>query len=436
MSICCNPSPPPLISRQSEDDLPYPTECRKKYGAIAKAMVYWGSKPFCTYLGEVSYLMSRGLEDRRYWLEAMQKIAYPVLYHLSRRELKQHMPVEAKLEDRPNFTYLEALGRLLAGIAPWLENYDVHGEEAELRQAYADMARSAIDAGTDPSSPDYMNFEFGFQPIVDAAFLAQAILRAPNELWEALEPRVKQQLVAALKATRTRKPGFNNWLLFAATIETALYRMGQKWDPMRVDYALKQHEQWYLGDGTYSDGPKFHWDYYNSFVIHPMLLDIVDTLSEQYWDWTSVKEPIERRAVRHATVLERLISPEGTYPAIGRSIVYRFGAFQLLSQIALKRKLDPTLAPAQVRCALTAVIRRTLDMPRTFDDNGWLTIGLAGHQPELGEEYISTGSLYLCSMVFLPLGLPAGDAFWQGEEDWTSRKVWSGGQIAIDKAID
>ena len=47
---------------------------------------------------------------------------------------------------------------------------------------------------------------------------------------------------------------------------------------MRVDYALRQHDQWYKGDGAYGDGPTFHWDYYNSFVIHPMLLDVLDVV--------------------------------------------------------------------------------------------------------------------------------------------------------------
>lgn len=69
-------------------------------------------------------------------------------------------------------------------------------------------------------------------------------------------------------------------LLFPAIIETFLYRIGEEWDPMRVDYAIRQHEQWYKGDGIYGGGPFFHWDYYNSFVIQPMILDIFYTVSD------------------------------------------------------------------------------------------------------------------------------------------------------------
>ncbi|MCB0106669.1 MAG: DUF2264 domain-containing protein, partial [Caldilineaceae bacterium] len=142
------------------------------------------------------------------------------------------------------------------------------------------------------------------------------------------------------------KPHFNNWLLFAAIIEAFLYQVGADWDPMRVDYALRQHEQWYLGDGIYGDGPAFHWDYYNSFVIQPMLIDILATVAGVDAAWDALREPVLRRAQRYAVIQERLISPEGTFPAIGRSLAYRFGAFQLLAQIALRRELPPEVTPA------------------------------------------------------------------------------------------
>jgi len=75
-------------------------------------------------------------------------------------------------------------------------------------------------------------------------------------------------------------------------------------------------------------------------------------------------------------------------------------------------------------------------MPGTFNEAGWLQIGFAGHQPEVGENYISTGSLYLCSEAFLVLGLPPADPFWQGPDvDWTAKKAWNGEPINIDHAI-
>lgn len=373
-------------------------------------------------------------KDREYWLKSMLTMADPVLESLAAGQLKKDMPCEAKMDDREYYRHLEAFGRLVSGMAPWIEAGPDKGEERELREKYSNLIREGIAHATNPESPDFMNFSEGAQPIVDAAFLAHAVIRAPKELGDKLKPEVRSNLVKALKATRTRKPFFSNWLLFSAMIESALFLFDEDWDPMRIDYALKQHEQWYLGDGVYGDGPEFHMDYYNSFVIQPMLVDILRNIGHLSPDWDSMLEKVEMRARRYAVVQERSISPEGTFPVFGRSIAYRMGVFQHLAQMALQHNLDESLKPAQVRCGLTAVMKRVLEMPGTYDNDGWLQIGLCGHQPELGENYISTGSLYLSAAVFLPLGLPETAAFWQGEEDWTSKKAWSGGRIPIDKA--
>jgi hypothetical protein len=375
-----------------------------------------------------------GWKDRLFWLDLLIRIADPVLTALAERQLKRRMPVEGKLDDRPMCTHLEAFGRLLCGFAPWLEMGPVEGHEGELRRYYSDLARRSIHAATDPDSPDFMNFTQGLQPLVDSAFMAHALLRAPTELWEKLDSGVKQNVVRALKSTRIHKPRFNNFLLFSAIIETALWRMGEDWDRMRVEYALRQHEQWYVGDGTYGDGQEFAWDYYNSFVIQPMLVDVVEHLGGFEPDWDRMKETIMARARRFSAVQERLISPEGAFPPIGRSLAYRFGAFQLLAQSALRGDLPSGVEPAQVRCALTAVMRRMTSVPGMFDEGSWLRIGFCGHQPDIGETYISTGSLYLCSTVFLPLGLTRDDPFWQGEAPWSAVTIWSGGAAPIDKA--
>ncbi|MDQ4079694.1 MAG: DUF2264 domain-containing protein, partial [Gemmatimonadota bacterium] len=271
---------------------------------------------------------------------------------------------------------------------------------------------------------------------VDAAFLAEGLLRAPRALRAALAPEAKRNLIAALESTRRITPGFNNWLLFSATVEAGLAALGAEWDRLRVDYALRQHEQWYKGDGTYGDGPEFHWDYYNSFVIQPMLLDVLDVCRNEMPAWKAMAGRVEQRARRYAAILERLIAPDGSFPPVGRSIAYRCGAFHLLAQVALRQALPDGMAPAQVRGALSAVIRRSLEAPRTFDENGWLRIGFAGHQPAIGETYISTGSLYLCAVALLPLGLAADDEFWSAPaQPWTSARAWSGGPFAIDRAL-
>jgi hypothetical protein len=378
-----------------------------------------------------------GTADRQYWVSVAARLSEPVLTNLAAGTLRARMPVEeAAGAGRRPVSHLEALGRLLAGIAPWLELGGDETAEGRQRARYADLARRALAAAVDPSSPDALNFTQDRQPLVDAAFLAQGLLRAPRALREGLAGTVRDRLARALESTRAIAPGFNNWLLFSATVEAGLAALGATWDRVRVDYALRQHAQWYKGDGLYGDGPALHWDYYNSFVIHPMLIDVLAALGDSEEAWTAMRKPEQERARRYAAIQERLISPEGTFPAIGRSIAYRFGAFHLLAQTALRRDLPEDVAPAQVRAALTAVMRRMIEAPGTFDEAGWLRIGFCGRQPGVGERYISTGSLYLCAVALLPLGLPASDAFWSDPpRPWTAQRAWSGQPFPIDHAL-
>ena len=190
--------------------------------------------------------------DRQYWVRTLSRIADPVLANLAAGTLKRNMPVECvtgNIEDRRKYSHLEAIGRLLSGIAPWLDVPLEPGPERDLQQRYAGLARQAIHNASDPSSPDFLNFHEGSQPLVDCGFLAQAILRAPNELWTKLDSATRKNLAAALISSRVITPGQNNWLLFAATVEAALAFMGERFDGMRIDYAVRAHQQWYVGDG-------------------------------------------------------------------------------------------------------------------------------------------------------------------------------------------
>lgn len=375
--------------------------------------------------------------SREYWVSVLIKIADPVLKNLSKGQLRAKMPVDCKEEKRKEVAHLEAFGRTLAGIAPWLELGPDKTAEGKLRAIYIDLTRKALANAVDPTSPDFLNFsaKHGQQPLVDAAFLAQGLLRGYTQLWEPLDPQTKVNLVNALKSSRSIKPGENNWLLFSAIIEAFLLKSGNSGDMAPITYALNEHESWYKGDGTYGDGADFHWDYYNSFVIQPMILDITKVLKNHESAQVISYEKALKRAQRYAAIQERMISPEGTFPAMGRSLVYRFGAFQVLSQIALLKELPADVSPAQVRSGLSLVIYRLMKAPNTFDAQGWLKFGLFGYQPSIGEYYITTGSLYLCSVGLLPLGLPANDPFWTSPaQDWTSKKVWKGMDLPADHA--
>lgn len=376
--------------------------------------------------------------DRNLWITTMDKVCRPVLTNLAGATLKQNMPIEGtSTEGKENCTYLEALGRVMVGIAPWLELGPDDTPEGQLRAEYIDLSVKAISNAVNPESPDFLNFCNGGQPLVDAAFLAHGLLRAPTQVFARLSGKAKADLKAALESSRAIRAYESNWLLFSAMVEAALLEFYGEHSQVPVDYALGRFlNEWYLGDGMYGDGPEFHYDYYNSFVIQPMMVEILGIMKKHGIDGAEHYDEVLQRYSRYAAIQERLISPEGTYPVTGRSLAYRFGAFHALSDAALRGILPESICPAQVRCALSAVIERQINAPGTFDENGWLTVGFCGHQLHIGEGYISTGSLYLCTEGLVALGLPETDPFWSDPAaDWTCKKAWNGTDLQTDHAL-
>lgn len=380
--------------------------------------------------------------ERAYWTSLLQRIAQPVLQHMAAGTLKKNMPYEkgngysAKNETN-GVTYLEAFGRTLSGVAPWLALPDDDTAEGRVRKQLKEYACKGLANAVDPASPDYLQFRTTGQPLVDGAFLCLGLLRAPAALWHPLDAATKQRLLTELKELRKTTPPNNNWVLFAATVEVFLNYAGEQWNETTITNAIQKIQGWYVGDGWYSDGPHFALDYYNGYVIHPLLVTILQQLNSKGADNSKDLQQALHRMQRYVEQQERLVAKDGTYPAIGRSMPYRVGAFQPMAQLAWQQQLPASLQPAQVRCALTALMKNMFDASGTFDNNGWLQIGVCGHQHGIADSYISTGSLYLCTNGFLPLGLPAGNAFWTAPPaPWTAQKLWAGKEIPHDTHVD
>ena len=219
---------------------------------------------------------------------------------------------------------------------------------------------------------------------------------------------------------------------------------GAQYDLYRIHSAIRKIDEWYVGDGWYSDGENFSFDYYNSYVIQPMYVQVLQVLVDRKIGLTdrrpdSVQKDLETaksRMQRFGIILERFISPEGTFPLFGRSMTYRLGVFQPLSMLAWRGMLPQQLSEGQVRSALTATMKRMFSVEGNFNSKGFLQLGFAGHQPDLADWYTNNGSMYFTSEVFLPLGLPADHSFWTSKaEDWTTKKAWKGESFSKDHAV-
>ncbi len=375
---------------------------------------------------------------RDQWTRLAERIALPVLDHAALGLLPQAMPNESPAHHKINrapIAPFEALARTLVGLAPWLEQGNLAPALDPVAARLAGLATRSLEhlpALLPPADIDWAMR----QTLVECAHLSLAILRAPVVLWEKLSPAARASVHEILTASRAQKPPSNNWILFSALVETALAKTGAAADIGPVDFALSQFADWYAGDGHYGDGPRYHANYYNSLIMHPALVAVLahHPLAKERWD--KYRDDIVSRARRYATVQERTILPDGSFPPTGRSLSYRCGAFHHLADSALRHDLPSRVPPARVRAALDAVIRRTLGAPQTFDANDWLRIGLCGHQPSLAENYISTGSLYLCTAAFLPLGLPAKDPFWSDpDEPSLTTRLFSGEDLPVDHTL-
>ena len=377
-------------------------------------------------------------EDRIFWVSTLQKIAFPVLNNLARNSLRKSMPYESNSPEGKKFANFEAFARVFNGIAPWLELGVDTSEEGKLREKYIYLTLKSITNSVNPKNNDYIFVVEPKQSLVDVALFAQGLLRAKNQIWLNLPMEVQARLIRELKNTRIIAPYENHWLLYTSMIEAALLEFTGECDKERLLYGIRKfNDELYVGDAIYSDGEDFEVSYYNSLIIHPMLNDILKVMRKYGLQDGELLDVQLMRSSRLASQLERLISPEGTYPLLGKSLSYRCGVFHLLSQAALLKILPRNINPAQVRSALTKVLRRQFQNKNNFNTDGWLIIGLNGSQIDISENDINTGSLYLCCAIFLALGLDSNDLFWTAPSaEWSSLKAWNGNQIQQDQSIN
>ena len=419
--------------------------------------------------------------DREVWTTLLYRMAQPVLEPMAEGHLQQVMTYEnGNLEVSPTWdgrnkkvTYMEAFGRLMAGLAPWLSLPDDETPEGLQRKQLREWALKAYANAVDPASPDYLGWGSGGQTLVDAAYVVESFHRGWDALWEPLSVETKLRYVREMQKLHRYDPPYQNWFLFCGMEECFLMKAeaslkkagvdlqkegfdGPLYDAFRIKTAVNKAEEWYIGDGWYADGPSFAFDYYNSYVIHPMyaecvemvcdvqpnnsyLIHSVDPVTYKTQGPTYRLGVIRERMQKFSCILERMVSPEGTYPVFGRSIPYRLAVFQPLAMMAWQKRLPKQLTNGQVRAAITAVMKRmyAADLyelglsatpaatPTNFNKGGFLTIGFVGSHPNVADVYTNNGSLYMTTLAFLPLGLPADDPFWTDPaEPWTSKKAW------------
>ncbi|WP_406122789.1 DUF2264 domain-containing protein [Streptomyces canus] len=249
------------------------------------------------------------------------------------------------------------------------------------------------------------------QPLVEAASIAFALQITKPLLWDRLDDAVRQRAAAWLGDALTAEAWPCNWELFPVTVAGFLASAGYEPDASRkaIDRGLERIEQWYVGEGWYTDGDGRKFDYYNGWAMHlyPVLhawLAQDDRLTDLYGG----------RLSRHLDDYARLFGADGAPMHQGRSLTYRFATTAPLWLGALTGHTP--LAPGETRRLASGALKYFLDRG-AVDSHGLLTLGWHGPDPAVLQGYSGPASPYWASKGFLGLLLPADHEVWTAVEE-------------------
>lgn len=249
------------------------------------------------------------------------------------------------------------------------------------------------------------------QPLVEAASIAFALRITKPLLWDRLDDAVRQRAAAWLGDALTAEAWPCNWELFPVTVAGFLASAGYEPDASRkaIDRGLERIEQWYVGEGWYTDGDGRKFDYYNGWAMH--LYPVLHAWLAQDEGLTDL---YGGRLSRHLEDYARLFGADGAPMHQGRSLTYRFATTAPLWLGALTGHTP--LPPGETRRLASGALKYFLDRG-AVDSHGLLTLGWHGPDPAVLQSYSGPASPYWASKGFLGLLLPADHAVWTAVEE-------------------
>ncbi|MFJ7069935.1 DUF2264 domain-containing protein [Streptomyces sp. NPDC101115] len=250
------------------------------------------------------------------------------------------------------------------------------------------------------------------QAMVEAASVALALRLTRPWLWDRLDEPVRERVRAWLAGALHHTPVDNNWWLFPFTVGGFLAEAGADPDGAAraaVERGLAKIEQWYLGDGWYTDGRPRAFDHYNGWAFH-----LYPVLHAHLAGDGRLMEVYGPRLGSHLDGYARTFGADGSPMHQGRSLTYRFAAAAPLWAGALTGHTP--LTPGATRRIASGSLRHFLDRG-AVDADGLLTLGWHGPHLPLVQEYSGPASPYWASKGFLGLLLPPGHPVWTAVEE-------------------
>ncbi|WP_141207524.1 DUF2264 domain-containing protein [Streptomyces griseorubiginosus] len=333
---------------------------------------------------------------RAHWEAAADSLLAAVEPYATEDRALYHLP-----GDRQSWT-----GRLSDGLEGYARTFLLAAlrPDGTTLQRYAEGLAAGV-SGVWPRVEDRR------QPLVEAASIAFALRLTRESLWDRLDDGVRQRAAAWLGDALTAEAWPCNWELFPVTVAGFLESVGHEPEACRkaVDRGLTRIEQWYVGDGWYTDGDGRKFDYYNGWAMHlyPVLhawLARDERLLDLYGG----------RLSRHLRYYARLFGADGAPMHQGRSLTYRFATTAPLWLGALTGHTP--LPPGETRRLASGALKYFLDRG-AVDSHGLLTLGWHGPDPAVLQGYSGPASPYWASKGFLGLLLPADHEVWTAVEE-------------------
>jgi len=281
-----------------------------------------------------------------------------------------------------------------------------------------DFWQRGLDAGTNPEHAEYWGAQEDFdQRSVEAGALGFALALAPHDVWDRLSSTARARVAMWLRKINEVRLVDNNWLFFRVLVNVGLRHVGEADAPERVEADLTRIDQFYLGDGWYSDGKSAApsrdgrlGDYYVPMAFH--FYGLLYARLEGGVDPVRAARYVERARI-FAQEFIHWFAADGAALPFGRSLTYRFAQVAFWGALAF--------APVEafpwpvIKGIYLRHLRWWLRQP-LFSETGLLTIGYAYPNLIMAESYNSSGSPYWAMKAFLPLALPQEHPFWQADE--------------------
>ncbi|MFE5038503.1 DUF2264 domain-containing protein [Streptomyces sp. NPDC056683] len=345
-------------------------------------------------------------EDRAHWESAADRMLLAVRPYATEDHALVRLPgvpsANGELSDG-----LEGFARtfLLAGLrlagAGGADPHDLAGWYA-----------AGLAAGTDPGHPNrWPTFAERNQAKVEAASVALALHETRPWIWDRLDDRARQRILDWLAPMAGDAMPGNNWIWFQGVTEAFARTVGGEWRRQDLDRVIALTDDWYAGDGWYSDGltggERRNFDHYNGWAMHLYPLWFCRILGAAAP--TGLLDRYRARLHRFLEDQRHLIGANGSPLIQGRSLTYRHAALAPLWTGAL---FDATpLAPGETR----AVANRMLGHFGT-DADGLLTLGWRRPFRGILQVYSGPASPYWASKGFIGLLLPPDHPVWTAPE--------------------